>query len=126
MDKQRSLETGEKAWEKVHHWLTADWVGDAYVDDTDNASIDQTTQVTDTPVSITSKIAKIAQIWEKLLFGSGGKLSIKKFRWYLLWWIWENGEPHLATKEEQPAEVFMSEVRSIAKTTLPRIDPDVL
>eukprot|EP00957_Ditylum_brightwellii_P158151 12037803-Ditylum_brightwellii.AAC.1 len=104
----------------------ADWIGKAYIDDADNVSIDQTTHATDTPTSMNRKMTKIAQTWEQLLFGYVGKLSIKKLLWYLLWWIWENGKPHLATKEEHLAEVLISEGRSIAKITLPHINLDVL
>eukprot|EP00957_Ditylum_brightwellii_P059125 4486097-Ditylum_brightwellii.AAC.1 len=105
--------------------FVASRIGKAYVDDANNPAIDQHTQCTDTQISITKKITKIAQTWEQLLFGSEGKLSMKKSRWYMLWWVWENGKLHLASKEEAPAEVLISEGRATAKIILPQIEPDV-
>eukprot|EP00957_Ditylum_brightwellii_P062649 4755054-Ditylum_brightwellii.AAC.1 len=105
--------------------FVASRIGEAYVDDANNAAIDQHTQQTDTQISITEKITKIAQTWEKLLFDSGGKLSIKKSRCYMFWWVWKNGKPHSASKEEAPAEALISEGRTAAKTILPQIEPDM-
>eukprot|EP00957_Ditylum_brightwellii_P002647 203606-Ditylum_brightwellii.AAC.1 len=37
-------------------------------------------------------------------------------------WVWDNGNLHLASKEEAPAEVLISEGRATAKTILPQIE----
>eukprot|EP00957_Ditylum_brightwellii_P161752 12315482-Ditylum_brightwellii.AAC.1 len=58
--------------------FVASRIGEVYVDDANNVAIDQHTQCTDAQISITKKITEIAQTWEQLLFGSGGKFSIKK------------------------------------------------
>eukprot|EP00957_Ditylum_brightwellii_P101521 7736600-Ditylum_brightwellii.AAC.1 len=63
----------------------------------DGAVIDQCTQNSDTLEILKDRMAHIAQIWENLLFGSGGKLSEAKTFWYLIWWIWENDSSKLVT-----------------------------
>eukprot|EP00957_Ditylum_brightwellii_P064797 4916611-Ditylum_brightwellii.AAC.1 len=45
-------------------------VSDAYVDDTDAATIDQDTQISDNHLKIRDKLQTIAQTWSELLFGS--------------------------------------------------------
>eukprot|EP00957_Ditylum_brightwellii_P022391 1689424-Ditylum_brightwellii.AAC.1 len=57
------------------------------------------------PVTIWESIGKIAQTWEQLLFGLGGKLSPKKTHWWLIWWIWEGSKAKIATKEEMPIDL---------------------
>ncbi len=37
-----------------------------------------------------------AQIWEQILFSSGGALELKKCFWYLVYWQWVNGCPQMA------------------------------
>jgi len=32
-----------------------------------------------------------AQIWERLLYSSGGALNLKKCFWYLVFWKWKDG-----------------------------------
>eukprot|EP00957_Ditylum_brightwellii_P144995 11043240-Ditylum_brightwellii.AAC.1 len=40
-------------------------------------------------------------MWEKLLFGSGDRLSKAKTYWWFIWWIWDNDEKaQLAMKED--------------------------
>ena len=43
-----------------------------------------------------------AQIWERILYSSGGALKLRKCFWYLLHWQWVKGQPQLATKLETP------------------------
>jgi hypothetical protein len=35
----------------------------------------------------------VAQIWERLLYSSGGTLKLPKYFWYLMYWEWVNGQP---------------------------------
>eukprot|EP00957_Ditylum_brightwellii_P197888 15075218-Ditylum_brightwellii.AAC.1 len=98
-------------------------VADAYVDDTDAATIDQDTQISDTSLKIRDKLQTIAQTWLDLLFGLGGQLSKEKTSWYLIWWIWVNGVPHMTTEEEAPAELKVKIGRDFHMSTIQRKDP---
>eukprot|EP00957_Ditylum_brightwellii_P204937 15341468-Ditylum_brightwellii.AAC.1 len=71
----------------------------------DAATINQDTQISDTPLKIRDKLQIIAQTWSDLLFGLGGQLLKEKTPWYLIWWIWVNGVPHMTTEEEAPVEM---------------------
>eukprot|EP00957_Ditylum_brightwellii_P166920 12705315-Ditylum_brightwellii.AAC.1 len=63
-------------------------VADAYLDNMDAATINQDTQISDPPPH-----------------NQRGQLSKEKTSWYLIWWIWANGAPHMATEEEAPTEL---------------------
>eukprot|EP00957_Ditylum_brightwellii_P125382 9556185-Ditylum_brightwellii.AAC.1 len=98
-------------------------VADAYVDDTDAATIDKDTQKSDTPLKIRDRLQTIAQTWADLLFGSGGELSKDKTSWYLIWWTWANGIPHMATSAEAPAELKVRVGRDLHLSTIQRKEP---
>eukprot|EP00957_Ditylum_brightwellii_P113294 8638611-Ditylum_brightwellii.AAC.1 len=67
-------------------------VAEAYVDDADCSYVDQNDQANETPTYICDCLQNIAQVWENLIFGSGGQLSHDKTYWWLIWWLWENGK----------------------------------
>ena len=66
---------------------------DAFVNDTSLAFTD-TAQVIPHDEMI-SRMEKIAQNWERLLFYSGGALNLKKCSWSSLFWQWRHGIPQL-------------------------------
>eukprot|EP00957_Ditylum_brightwellii_P116054 8853463-Ditylum_brightwellii.AAC.1 len=53
-------------------------VAEAYVDDADCSYVDQKDQVNETPTRICDRLQNIAQVWENLIFGSGGQLHMTK------------------------------------------------
>eukprot|EP00957_Ditylum_brightwellii_P134427 10248927-Ditylum_brightwellii.AAC.1 len=61
-----------------------------------------------------------AQIWERLLFGSGGRLCPKKTFWWLIWWIWKDGKAMMATKLDIDMKVKIKFGRNVTTTTVKR------
>jgi hypothetical protein len=39
---------------------------------------------------------KCAQIWEHILYSSGGSLNLKNCFWYLVYWQWIDSRPQMA------------------------------
>eukprot|EP00957_Ditylum_brightwellii_P124842 9516315-Ditylum_brightwellii.AAC.1 len=68
----------------------------------------------------------VAQTWENLLFGSGGKFSQDKTFWYLLWWIWDQGRPTLARAVRVPADLEITIGRDTTLRRIQCLDPDQL
>jgi hypothetical protein len=46
-----------------------------------------------------TKLQAAAQIWEKLLFYSGGSLNLEKCSWHMMYWQWEKGRPVMRSHE---------------------------
>jgi hypothetical protein len=74
-------------------------------------------------VYIVRKLQKLAQHWEKLLFTTGGAISLQKSFWYLLAWQWINGQPQLVTIDHNPATLFLIASYNHTPEILPRIEP---
>ena len=49
----------------------------------------------------------VAQIWECLLYSSGGALELPKCFWYLMYWEWVNGRPHLVPNIAMPGVIAL-------------------
>ena len=77
---------------------------DAFVDDTSLVFNDSHCRMT--PEQMITKMATIAQTWERLLSYSGGSLNLKKCSWSLLSWEWRNGRPALRSRD--PADPSIS------------------
>ena len=71
---------------------------DAFVDDTSLAFNDKDTPRT--KCDMISRMEKIAQNWENILFYSGGALNLKKCSWNMIYWEWKNGRPQLDRGEQ--------------------------
>eukprot|EP00957_Ditylum_brightwellii_P109562 8356060-Ditylum_brightwellii.AAC.1 len=50
----------------------------------------------------------IAQTWTDLNHGSGGKVSLPKSCWWLVWWNWHAGKARLATVDEVAAQIKLT------------------
>eukprot|EP00957_Ditylum_brightwellii_P040994 3103457-Ditylum_brightwellii.AAC.1 len=85
-----------------------------------NAYVDEDKQKDKTPTIICGNIQHIAQMWEQLLYGSGGKLCPKKTFWWLIWWIWKNGKATLETKSEVNINVNIMFGKEDTTTTIKR------
>eukprot|EP00957_Ditylum_brightwellii_P169352 12889977-Ditylum_brightwellii.AAC.1 len=77
-------------------------------------------QKEETPVTIQDSIGKIAQTWEQVLFGLGGKLSPKKTYWWLIWRIWNGDKAKIATKKEAPIDSRITFGQDSVLTTIKR------
>jgi hypothetical protein len=73
--------------------LSAKWHIGAFVDDTNQATLDSTSLLTTS--ELTEQLRQAGQLWEKLLHISGGALNLSKCSWSLQFWEWKNGRPRL-------------------------------
>jgi hypothetical protein len=95
-------------------------VADAYVDDMGNTYVNEEKQSSETPELIRDSIQHTAQTWERLLFGSGGRLCPKKTFWWLIWWIWKDGKATMATKTDIDLNVKIKFGRDTTTKTINR------
>jgi hypothetical protein len=66
-------------------------LSDAFVDDT---SLSFTSSSDDNDVNaLITRLEKVAQTWEHLLYLSGGKLNLAKCSWFIVKWEWKQGRP---------------------------------
>ena len=71
--------------------------------------------------TITELMEAIIQDFERKLYVTGGELSLPKSFWYLIFWNWQdNGSATMATKEEVPAEINLTQGAGTEKTKLER------
>ena len=61
-----------------------------------------------------------AQIWEQILYSSGGALELRKCFWYLMHWQWVKGQPQLVTKLETPGMIALTSGWVPVYTVIPR------
>jgi hypothetical protein len=72
-------------WEDIFEERNAD----SFVDDTSNGCNDGLQQEAIPYTELIAKAQVMAQIWERILYSSGGALELWKCFWYLLYWTWE-------------------------------------
>ena len=66
-------------------------LSDAFVDDT---SLGFTSSSDNTDINgLITRLEKVAQTWEHLLFLSGGKLNLAKCSWFIVRWEWKRAVP---------------------------------
>jgi hypothetical protein len=105
-------------WEDIFEERNAD----SFVDDTSNRCNDG---LQEEAMPYTEPIAKaqvMAQIWERILYSSGGALELRKCFWYLLYWTWENGRLQLATKIECPGIIALTSGHVPYYAVIPRLE----
>lgn len=94
---------------KANPWcdILSEWNADSYVDDTFTGVNDV---MHDDPLhwmEMFSLMQSMAQIWEHLLYSSGGVLELLKCFWYLMYWEWVNGWPHLIPNVAMPGVIAL-------------------
>ncbi|MFN9983586.1 MAG: hypothetical protein ACK53Y_26915, partial [bacterium] len=52
---------------------------------------------------VVTQLKTLAQHWERLLYSTGGAITMTTSHWYLITWIWRQGIPRLATIRSTPA-----------------------
>ena len=63
------------------------------------------------------------QDFEWKLYSTGGELSLAKTFWYMIAWIHKDtGEARMATKEEAPGEIYLTEGRGQEKQQIKRYE----
>ena len=73
--------------------LQAAWRVGAFVDDTNQGVLDAKGQLS--VDELVEQMRSAGQLWEKLLFISGGTLNLSKCSWTLQYWEWKNGRPQM-------------------------------
>ena len=106
---------------KLHALKTSKCPGEAFVDDT-NLWLTSTSPFSS--LTLIPSTQKVAQIWEPLLFASGGALAIQKFFYYLVDWHWDhNGFPVFSSNLASPGpQLVMTSGRSTPSTPIPRVE----
>ena len=99
---------------------TSKCLGGAFVDNTD---LWLTSTSSSSSGTLIYSMQKVAQLWERLLFASGGALAIQKFFYYLVDWCWDhNGFPVLSSNITlSDPQLVMTSVRSTFIHTIPRV-----
>jgi len=96
---------------------------DSYVDDT---AVGVNDAMDEDPSSIDDIVAALqdtSQKWERLLYSSGGALELQKCFWYLVYWEWEDGRPHMIPSISSPAQLALTSGHSPTYTLIPRKEP---
>jgi hypothetical protein len=103
------------------NYQTSKHPGEAFVDDTDLWLT--STNPSSSPILIPS-MQKVAQLWERLLFASGGALAIQKCFYYLIDWHWDHIRfPVLSSNLASPGpQLVMTSGRSTSSTSIPRVE----
>jgi hypothetical protein len=105
-------------WEDIFEERNAD----SFVDDTCNGCNDSLQEEAMPYTELIAKAQVMAQIWERILYSSGGALELRKCFWYLLYWTWENGRPQLVTKIECPGIIALTSGHVPNYTVIPRLE----
>jgi hypothetical protein len=92
------------------------------VDDTSNGCNDAHLEEPMLYAELIAMAQACAQIWEQLLFSSGGALELKKCFWYLIYWQWVNGHPKMMTIIECPGIIALTCGAVPNYTVIPRLE----
>ena len=65
-------------------------------------------------------INNLATKWEKLLFTNGGRLELSKCFWILVTWKWTRGTPAMATIDESPHHLSISQSEDTQEVMITR------
>jgi hypothetical protein len=100
--------------------LSAKWHIGAFVDDTNQATLDSTSLLTTS--ELTEQLRQAGQLWEKLLHISGGALNLSKCSWSLQFWEWKNGRPRLQPMSKHDPPLLMTSGDNPEQNIITRID----
>ena len=98
--------------------------GEAFLDDTD---LWLTSTSSSSNGTLISSMQMVAQLWEHLLYASGGFLAIQKCFYYLVNWCWDhNGFPVLSSNiTPSEPQLVMTSGRSTSTYTIPRVKNNI-
>ena len=103
----------------VEQIKTVTTVGTGYVDDvTLGLSVPRDQKQNENTVY--KYIKQMSQLWEKLLFITGGRLELSKCFWVPITWRWRQGKPSMITKHKGRKELFLKESETKKLVRIPR------
>ncbi len=105
-------------WEDIQEERNAD----SFVDDTSNGCNDAHLEEPMPYAELIAMAQACAQIWEQLLFSSGGALELKKCFWYLIYWQWVNGHLQMTTISGCPGIIALTCGTVPNYTVIPRLE----
>jgi exonuclease III len=81
---------------------------DGFVDDTTGGVNDTHSSTPLSPIDLATLLHKQAQLWERLLNASGGRLELPKCFYYLIVWKWTDGDAAMMSIEELNASISLT------------------
>ena len=102
-------------------------IGDAYVDDVvlTLTHPDETLSNKKQIETLPALMEAFLQDFERKLYTTGGELSLAKTFWYMIALVHKDtGEARMATKEEAPGEIYLTEGKGQEKTQIRRYECD--
>ena len=81
---------------------------DTCVDDTAVRVSDAHMELAVSYQELVKNLQHTAQMWERILYSSGGALNIKKCFWYLIHWEWHKGHPSMVTSVSTPVTIALT------------------
>ena len=99
--------------------ISAKWHIGAFVDDTNQATLDLTHSMT--PDELIEQLRTAGQLWENLLHISGGALNLSKCSWSMQYWEWRNGRPRLQPISTHDSPLLMTSGKSPDANIINRI-----
>ena len=70
--------------------------------------------------SVYKQIRRMGQLWEKLLYITGGRLELSKCFWISITWKWTGGKPRMVHKKTSRKEMRLRESESKELILIPR------
>jgi hypothetical protein len=101
---------------------TSERKGEAIIDDLD-LWITENTLADGSIAGVTQGATELYQKWTNTARLGGAQLNQNKGRWYLFHWIWEKGVARLATIDESPAQLQVTDNGIL--TTIERVEPSI-
>jgi hypothetical protein len=95
---------------------------DSFVDDTSKGCNDAHLETAMPYAKMIANGQACAQIWEWILYSSGGALELKKCFWYLVHWQWVNGRPEMAPNVSCPGMIALASGNVPNYTVIPRLE----
>ena len=94
-------------------------VGTGYVDDV-TLGLSVALEHPQTEKTVYKHIKRMGQLWEKLLFITGGRLELSKCFWVPITWKWNGGIPRLVKKSRFDKEMLLYESETKEQIPIPR------
>ena len=95
-------------------------VGTGYVDDV-TLGLSVTRERPQTETKVRTLLQRMGQIWEQLLYITGGRLELSKCFWIPITWKWKRGVPILVQKSRSGKEMKLQESESHDLIIIPRL-----
>ncbi len=94
-------------------------VGIGYVDDVTLGNLLSAEQP-QTESRVHRQIQRMSQLWEQLLYITGGRLELSKCFWIPITWRWQQGRPRMVTKNKRGKDLYLRESETKELIMIPR------